>query len=97
MDGREKMGGREKRVTAGTGLRHGGTAMAGVEVLAGTRGSGAMGHGSTNRGHRGREGVQATSPRPRMQTEVTAEAVVTMAGGVKLPGARGLGPRGNET
>ena len=90
------MGGREKRVTARTGLRHGGTAMAGDEELAGVRGSGAMGHGLMNRGHRGREGVQATSPRPRMRPEVTAEAVVAMAGGVKLVGAHELGPRGQE-
>ena len=96
MDGKGKIGGREKRVATGTGLRHGGTAMAGVEVLAGTRGSGAMGHGSTNRGHRGREEVQATSPRPRMQPEDTTKAVVAMAGGVKLVGAHELGPRGQE-
>ena len=94
MDGREKMGGREKGVLAvGTVLRRWGT-MASDEELAGALGSGAMGHGSMNRGHRGREGVQETSPRPRMRPEVTAEAVVAMAGGVKLVGAHELGPRG---
>ena len=91
------MGGREKRVMTGTGLRHGGTAMTSDEELAGARGSGATGRGSMNRGHRGREGVQATSPRPRMRPEDTTEAVVAMAGGVKLVDAHELGPRGHET
>ena len=96
MDGREKMGGREKGVLAvGTVLRRRGT-MAGNEELAGTLGSGATGHSSTNRGHRGREEVQATSPRPRMRPEDTTKAVVAMAGGVKLVGAHELGPRGQE-
>jgi len=39
--------------------------MAGGEELAGALGTGATGHGSTNQGHRGREGVQANSPRLR--------------------------------
>ena len=71
--------------------------MAGDVELAGALGSGVMGHGSMNRGHRGREGVQATSARPRMRPEDTAVAVVAMAGGGKLHGARGLGPRGHTT
>ena len=96
MDGREKMGGREKGVlVVGTVLRRWGT-MAGYEELAGALGSGATGHGLTNRRHRGIEGVQATSPRPRMRPEDTTEAVVAMAGGVKLVGAHELGPRGQE-
>ena len=49
------------------------------------------------KGTGGEKGVQATSPRSRMRPEVTVEEVVAMAGGVKLPGARGLGPRGHET
>ena len=97
MDGREKMGGREKGVMAvGTVLRWRGT-MAGDEELAGALSSGAMGHGSTNRRHQGIEGVQATSPRPRMRPEDTAVAVVAMSSGGKLHGARGLGPRGHAT
>ena len=96
MDGRENMGGREKGVLAiKTVLRRRGT-MAGDEELAGAIGSGAMGHGSMNRRHRRIEGVQATSPRLRMRPENMAEAVVAMAGGVKLVGAQELGPRGQE-
>ena len=79
-----------------TVLRRRGT-MAGDEELADALGSGATGHGSTNRGHRGREEVMGNPPRPRTGPEVTAEAVVTMAGGGKVDGARGLGPRGYET
>ena len=71
--------------------------MAGDEELAGALGSGSTGHGSTNRGHRGREEVQATSPRARTRSEDAADAVVAMAGGVKVHGAHGLGPRGHET
>ena len=71
--------------------------MAGDVELAGALGLGATGHSSTNRGQRGREGVQATSARPRMRPEDTAVAVVAMAGGGKLHGARGLGPRGYAT
>ena len=71
--------------------------MAGDVELAGALGSGATGHGSMNRGHWGREGVHATSARPRMQPEDTAVAMVAMAGGGKLHGARGLGPRGYAT
>ena len=71
--------------------------MAGDEELTGALDSGSTGHGSMNRGHRGREEVQATSARPRMQPEDTAVAEVAMSGGGKLHGARGLGPRGHET
>jgi len=71
--------------------------MAGDVELAGALSLGVTGHGSTNRGLRGREGVQATSARPRMRPEDTAVAVVAMAGGGKLHGARGLGPRGYAT
>ena len=96
MDGREKMGGREKGVLAvGTVLRRWAT-MAGDEELVGVLDSGATGHGSTNRRHRGIEGVQVTSPRLRMRPEDTAEAVVAMAGGVKHVGAHELDPRGQE-
>jgi len=63
--------------------------MAGDEELVGAFGSGATSHGSTNQGHRGREGMQAKSPRPRKQPEVTAEAAVAMAGGAEVHGARG--------
>jgi len=80
MDGREKMGGREKGVLAvGTVLRRRGT-MAGDEELAGALGSGATSHNSMNRRHQGIEGVQETSPRPRMRSEDTTEVVVAMAG-----------------
>ena len=47
------------------------------------------GHDSTNRGRREREKVKAISPRPRTWPEDTADAVVTMAGSEKVPGARG--------
>ena len=63
--------------------------MAGGEELVGARGSRPIGHGSTNRGHRGRDGVHVNSPRPRERPEDAAEAVVAMAGGGKVPGARG--------
>ena len=82
-------------LAVGTVLQRRGT-MAGDEELAGALGSGATGHGSTNRGHRGREGMQATSPRPRKRPEDAADAVVAMAAGVKLVGAHELGPRGQE-
>ena len=82
-------------LAVGTVLRQWGT-MAGDEELAGTLGSGSMGHGSTNRRHWGREEVQVTSPRPSMRPEDTTEAVVAMAGGVKLVGTHELGPRGQE-
>ena len=71
--------------------------MAGDEELTGALDSGSTGHGSTNRGHRGKEEVQATSPRPRTRSKDMADAVVAMAGGVKVHGAHGLGPRGHET
>ena len=77
--------------------RHGGTAIAGGEKLAGALGLGATGHGSTNRGHRGREEVQVTSPRPRMRPEDTVGRVVAMAGDAEVLGPRGLGLRGHET
>ena len=70
--------------------------MAGDEELAGALVSGATGHGSTNRGHRGREGMQADSPRSRKRPEDAADAAVAMAGSVKLLGACGLGPRDHE-
>ena len=71
--------------------------MAGNEEHADVYSSVAMGHGSKNRGHRGREGVRVNSPRPRMGPEVMAEAVVAMAGGVELMGANEMGSRGQET
>ena len=71
--------------------------MAGGKNLVGERETQPTGHGSMNRRHRGREGVKTTSPRPRMGPEDTAVAVVAMAGGGKVDGARGLGPRGHET
>ena len=63
--------------------------MAGGKNLASERETWPMGHGSMNRGHRGREGIHATSPRPRLQPEDTADGVVAMADGGKVPGARG--------
>jgi len=63
--------------------------MSGGEKLAGARGSGSTDHGSMNRGHRGRKEVKVTSPRPRMRSEVTAEAMVAMAGDAEVPDARG--------
>ena len=90
------MGGREKGDRRPEQWRPWRGSMAGGEELAGALGTGATGHGSTNRRHRGIEGVQATSPRPRMRPEDMAEAVVTMADGVKLVGAHELGPRGQE-
>ena len=92
IDGREREGGagREQwRPRWGT--------MAGGKEVTDARGLGATGHGSTNRRHRGIEGVQATSPRPRTRSEDAADAVVAMAGGVKVHGACELGPRGHET
>ena len=71
--------------------------MAGDKELAGALGSGSTGHGSMNRGHQGREGVRANSPRPRERPEDAAEAVVAMTDGEKVDGARRLGPRGHET
>ena len=70
--------------------------MAGGKEVTDARGLGATGHGSTNRGHRGREGVRANSPRPRERPEDAAEVEVAMAGGGKVDGARGLGARGHE-
>ena len=71
--------------------------MADDKELLDTLGSVSTGHGSTNRGHRGREEVQVTSPRPRMRPEDTVCGVVAMAGDAKVPGAREMGPRGHET
>ena len=70
--------------------------MAGDEELAGALGSGSTGHGSTNRGHRGGEEVQTTSPRPRMQPEDTIGGVVAMAGDAEVLGACGQGPGGHD-
>ena len=71
--------------------------MASGEELAGALGTGATGHGSMNRGHRGREGVHVNSPRPRERPKDAAEVVVAMAGGGKVDGAHVLGARGHET
>ena len=75
----------------------GSAAIAGGEEVVGERETRPSGHGSTNHGSRGREEVKATSPRPRTRSEDVADAVVAMAGGVKLHGTHGLGPRGHET
>ena len=71
--------------------------MAATRKLAGERETEPLGHGSTNRGSRGREEVKATSPRPRTWPEDTVGGVVAMAGDAKVPGAREMGPRGHET
>ena len=63
--------------------------MAGGKEVTGARGLGPTGHGSKNRGHRGREGVEGNPPRPRLRPEVMAEAVVAMAGDAELSGACG--------
>ena len=92
IDGRE----RERRPAAGTVRPRRGT-MAGGKEVTGACGLGSTGHGSKNRGHRGREGVRTNLPRPRTGLEDAAEAEVAMAGGGKVDGARGLGARGHET
>ena len=71
--------------------------MAGGKEVTGARETRSTGHGSKNRGHQGREGVRANSPRPRTGLEDMAEAVVAMAGGVELMCARETSPRGHET
>ena len=63
--------------------------MAGGKNLTGDRETRPTGHGSTNRGHRGREGVHATSARLRTGPEDVAETEVAMADGGKLHGAYG--------
>ena len=63
--------------------------MAGGKEVTDAHGLGSMGHGLKNRGHRGREGVHANSPRPRRQPEDTVGAMAAMAGGVKHVGACG--------
>ena len=83
------MGGREKGGAGQNSGGRGGAAIAGGEEHAGeweTRPSSLC---LCNREHRGREGVRANSPRPRERPEDAAEAVVAMAGGGKVPGARG--------
>ena len=71
--------------------------MAGGEEVIGERETRTSGHGLTNQGSRGREEMKATSPRPRTWPEDVVGRVVAMAGDAKVPGARGLGPRGHET
>ena len=71
--------------------------MAGGEEVIGERETRTLGHGSTNRGSRGREEMKATSPRPRKRLEDAVSGVVAMAGGEEVVGARELGPRGHET
>ena len=97
MDGSdlEKGEERENRRPETVPARRG--SMAGGEEVVGERETRPSCHGSTNRGHRGREGVKVISPRPRTRSEDTTDAVVAMAGGVKVHGAHGLGPRGHET
>ena len=79
---REKAGGRNRAPA-------GGAAIAGGDEVVGERETHPSCHGSMNRAHRGRGKVKATSPRPRTWSEDMADAVVAMAGDVKLPGARG--------
>ena len=55
--------------------------MAGGKEVTGASGLGATGHGSMNRGHQGREGVRANSPRPRERPEEAVGGVVAMASG----------------
>ena len=71
--------------------------MAGGEEVIGERETRTLGHGSTNRGSRGREEMKATSPRPRTWPEDAVGGVVAVAGDAKVPGARKMGPRGHET
>ena len=71
--------------------------MASGEKVVGKRETRPSGHCSMNRGRRGREEVKAISPRPRTRPEDMADAVVTMVGDAKVPGARELGPRGPQS
>ena len=68
----------------------------GKEVTA-ARGTRPTGHGVPIREHRGREGVHATSARPRTGPEDAVGAGTAMAGGVKHVSARRLGSMGHET
>ena len=86
-------GEREGTTSRNSGVR-GGIAIAGGKEVVGEWETRPSGLGLRIREHRGRKGVHATSARPRTGPEVTAEAVVAMAGGVKLVGAHELGPRG---
>ena len=63
--------------------------MADGEEVVGERETRTSGHGSMNRGSRGREEMKATLPRPRTRPEDMADVVVTMASGEKVTGARG--------
>jgi len=58
--------------------------MAGGKEVTGVRGLGSTGHGSKNRGHRGREGGAHASSRPILRPGDTAEVEVAMAGDVEL-------------
>ena len=71
--------------------------MVGGKELVDERGTRPTGHGLRIQEHRGREGVQATSYRPRRRPKDAAEAVVAMAGDAEVDGTRGLGARGHET
>ena len=71
--------------------------MAGGKEHAGELGTGARGHGSNNRGHRGVAGVKGNSLRPRARPGNAAGEVAAMAGGKEVDGARGLGARSHET
>ena len=51
----------------------------------GEHGTGARGHGSKNRGHRGLAGEQGISARPKRRLEDVAEVAVAMAGEQELP------------
>ena len=71
--------------------------MASARKLSGAWETRPSGHGSTNRGSRGREEVKATSPRLRMRPKDAVGGVVAMVGDAKVLGAREMGPRGHET
>ena len=63
--------------------------MAGGKEVTGERVTWPTGLGLRIREHQGREGVRANSSRPRERPEDAAEAEVAMAGGGKVPDARG--------
>ena len=63
--------------------------MAGGKEVTGAHGLGSTGYGSKNRGHRGKEGVRANSPRPRTGSEVAVGTVAAMAGDKEVTDARG--------
>ena len=71
--------------------------MAGGKEVTGARRTRPTGHGVPIREHRGREGVHATSARPRTRPEDAVGAGAAMAGGVKHVNAHGLGSTGHET